>query len=115
MVVNKGENALFKNLIYFDSKKVSEYMAVLEGERKVKFKNARVTTDKSINTNIKVLSAGKNGSNELEGELQDNLILDCNEFENLLERKSKDSFFDFIEDENDYDVETVPRSSIIRF
>lgn len=113
--VNKGEIALFKNLIYFDSKKVSEYMAVLEGERKVKFKNARVTTDKSINTNFKVVSAGKNGSNELEGELQDNLILDCNEFENLLERKSKDSFFDFIKDENDYDVETIPRSSIMRF
>lgn len=106
---------MFKNLIYFDLDKITEYRAVLEGERQVKFKNARVTTDQTLNANIKVLSGGKNESNELEGELQDNLILDCNEFEELLERKSKDNYFDFIEGDNEYDAETIPRASIMRF
>jgi len=109
------EITLFKNLVYFDSNKISEYTAVLEGERKIKFKNAKVTTEKSINANLKVLSGGKGGSSELKGVLEDNLILDCNEFESLLKNKGKDSFFDFIESENSYNMETIPRSSIIRF
>lgn len=106
---------MFKNLIYFDSNKVAEYTAVLEGQRKVKFKKAKVKTDKTFKADINILSAGKGGGSELEGELQDNLILDCNEFETLLEEKGKDSFFDFIEGEYDYDTGTIPRSSIIRF
>lgn len=106
---------MFKNLIYFDSNRVQEYTAVLEGERKLRVKSARIKTDKSFNSNLKVFTAGKGGSNEIEGELQDNLILDCNEFESLLEKKGLDSFFDFTDDNNDYDIETIPKSSIIRF
>jgi hypothetical protein len=41
------------------------------------------------------------------------LILDCNEFEKLLESKGKDYYFDFLEHE--CDSETIPRTSIIRF
>ncbi|WP_019392708.1 DUF6414 family protein [Priestia filamentosa] len=104
---------MFKNLIYFDSNKVAEYGAVLEGKKHVAIKNVKVNSSKSLGAKVPVLSAGINGSNEMEGELVENLILDYNEFEGLLESKSKDNFFDFLEDE--YDFESIPKTSISRF
>lgn len=109
----KGAFILFKNLIYFDSNKVTEYRAVLEGKKHVDIKNIKVNSGKSLNANFSVLKGGINGSNEMEGKVLDNLILDCNEFEDLLESKSKDSYFDLIE--NDFESETIPRTSIMRF
>ncbi|WP_391116647.1 hypothetical protein [Psychrobacillus sp. L3] len=104
---------MFKNLIYFDSNKVAEYGAVLEGKKHVAIKNVKVSSVKSLSAKVPILSGGINGSNEMEGEILDNLILDCNEFEELLESKSKDNYFDFLE--NECDCETIPRTSIIRF
>jgi hypothetical protein len=104
---------LFKNLIYFDSNKVAEYGAVLEGKKHVVIKNVKVSSGKTLSAKVPILSGGINGSNEMEGEILDNLILDCTEFEELLEDKGKDNFFDLLEDE--CDPETVPRTSIIRF
>lgn len=104
---------MFKNLIYFDSNKVAEYKAVLEGKKHVAIKSVKVTSGKSANAKVPILSGGMNESNEMEGEIVDNQILDCNEFEVLLESKSKDNYFDFIQEESD--LETVPRTSIIRF
>ncbi|MFJ8456421.1 DUF6414 family protein [Bacillus paramycoides] len=104
---------MFKNLIYFDSNKVTEYRAVLEGKKHVEIKKVKVSSGKSLSAKVSVLSGGINGSNEMEGEILGNLILDCNEFEELLENSGKDNYFDFLDDE--YDFETIPRTSIIRF
>jgi hypothetical protein len=104
---------MFKNLIYFDSNKVAEYGAVLEGKKQVVIKKVKVSSDKSLGAKVSVVSAGIKGSNEMEGEIVENLIIDCNQFEELLAAKSKDSYFDFLN--NEYDSETIPRTSIIRF
>lgn len=104
---------MFKNLIYFDSNKVAEYGAVLEGKKHIAIKNVKVSSGKSLSAKVPMLSGGVNGSNEMEGEIVENLILDCNEFEELLKSKSKDNYFDFLE--NECDSETIPRTSIIRF
>lgn len=104
---------MFKNLIYFDSNKVAEYGAVLEGKKHVAIKNVKVSSGKSLSAKVPVVSGGISGSNEMEGEIVENLLLDCNEFEELLASKSKDNYFDFLE--NEYDSETIPRTSIIRF
>ncbi|WP_254624384.1 DUF6414 family protein, partial [Cytobacillus firmus] len=104
---------MFKNLIYFDSNKVAEYGAVLEGKKHVAIKNVKVSSGKSLSAKVPVVSGGISGSNEMEGEIVENLLLDCNEFEVLLASKSKDNYFDFLE--NEYDSETIPRTSIIRF
>ncbi|MGR6899328.1 DUF6414 family protein [Rummeliibacillus sp. BSL5] len=104
---------MFKNLIYFDTNKVAEYKAILEGEKRVAIKNVKVSSAKSISAKISIVSGGINGNNEMEGEILENLIIDCNEFEELLENKGKDNYFDFLE--NEYDSETIPKTSIIRF
>jgi hypothetical protein len=104
---------LFKNLIYFDSKKVAEYKAVLEGKKNVAIKSVKVTSGKSANAKVPIISGGINESNEMEGEIVDNQILDCNEFEELLESKSRDNYFDFLQ--NEFDIETIARTAIVRF
>ena len=104
---------MFKNLIYFDSKKVAEYKAVLEGKKHVAIKSVKISSTKSLDAKISVLSGGIGGSNEMEGELLDNLLLDCNEFEDLLEEKGGDYYFDLIQ--GNFDIETITKSSIIAF
>lgn len=104
---------MFKNLIYFDSKKVAEYVAVLEGEKHLAIKNVKVSSGKSLSAKVPVVSGKINGSNEMQGEILENFILDCNEFEKLLKDKGKDNFFDLLEYE--FDTETISKTSIIRF
>lgn len=106
---------VFKNLIYFDSEKVGQYLAVLEGKKQISYKNVKMRTDKSIDAKVSVVSGKYGGSNEFEGAIIDNLILDCNEFENALKNKNKDNYFDFIEGQVPFDFETIRRASIVRF
>lgn len=104
---------MFKNMIYFDAQKVAEYKAVLEGKKHVAIKNVKISSSKSLDANISVFSGGIGGTNEMEGELIDNLVLDCNEFEELLKKKGGDHYFDLMA--TDYDIETITKSSIISF
>lgn len=100
-------------MIYFDSQKVAEYKAVLEGKKHVAIKNVKISSSKSLDAKISVFSGGVGGSNEMEGELIDNMILDCNEFEELLEQKGGDYYFDLMAAE--YEIDTITKSSIISF
>lgn len=106
--------SIFKDLLYFNVNKVAEYKAVLEGKKHVAIKNVKIASSKSLEAKISVLSGSMGGSNEVEGELIDNLLLDCNEFEQLLEKNAGDNFFDFTEVVN-FDIETVTKTSIIKF
>ncbi|WP_060681314.1 DUF6414 family protein [Virgibacillus halodenitrificans] len=105
---------MFKNLVYFDSQKVAEYSALLKGERQVDIKKVRRNTSKSVQGKIPVVSGKYGDTDEVEGEIIDNPIFDCNELEELLEQKGQDNYFDLIENE-DYDIETIPKTAIVRF
>lgn len=105
--------SIFKNLLYFDAKKVEEYKALLEGKKYIAIKNVKISSSKSLEAQISILSGGIGGSNEMEGELVDNLLLDCNEFEHLLDKNGGDNFFDFTE--GNFDIETITKTSIIKF
>lgn len=104
---------MFKNMIYFNSQKVAEYKAVLEGKKHVAIKNVKISSSKSLDANISVFSGAIGGSNEMEGELIENVVLDYNEFEKLLEKKDGEYYFDLMGGE--YDVDTITKSSIISF
>lgn len=104
---------MFKNLIYFDNTKIAEYGALLEGKKHIAVKNVKVSSGKAVNAKIPLVSAGINGTNEIQGEVTDNFLLDCNEFEKLISDKGTDNYFDFLE--GNYDFETIPRTSIARF
>lgn len=105
---------MFKNLIYFDSQKVAGYSALLKGERQVNIGKVRKNTSKSVRGGMPLASGNYDNVDEVEGEIVDNPIFDCNEFEELLEKNSKDNYFDMTEDE-EFDIETIPKTAIIRF
>lgn len=103
---------MFRTLVYFDDSKVAEYKSLIKGEKGVSFKNVKVSNEKRSDIGISILSGGVSGSSEMDGEILNNFLLDCREFEDLLE--NMEQYFDFIQN-GDYDIETIPRSSIIRF
>ena len=102
---------MFRTLIYFDEKRVLEYKSLIERKKAVAIRNVKITNEKSGKAQISILSGGIAGKSEMDGEVLENYLLDCEEFENLLEER--DDYFDFTEE--DYDLETISRSSIIRF
>ncbi|WP_391206596.1 hypothetical protein [Psychrobacillus sp. L4] len=104
---------MFRNLIYFDSKKVMDYRSILEGKKYVSIKNIKVSSEKSLAAKMPVISGGIGGASEMDGEILENLLLDCEEFESLLEKKNRNDYFDFTID--NFDAETIPKSAIIRF
>lgn len=78
---------MFKNLIYFDSQKVVDYSALLKGERQVDFKKYKKNTSKTFKGGAYIASENYDNIDEFEGGIVDNPIFDCNEFEELLEKK----------------------------
>jgi len=105
---------MFKNLIYFDSQKVAAYRAILKGERQVDVRKHRKGSSKSLKGGLPIASGSYESVDQVEGHIVDNPIFDSNEFEELLEKRSKDNYFDMTENE-DFDIETVPKTAIIRF
>lgn len=105
---------MFKNLIYFDSQKVAGYSALLKGERQVDIRKIKKNITKSVRGGVSIASGKYDNVDEVEGEIVENPAFDCNEFEELLEKNGGDNYFDMIENE-EYDLETVPKTAIIRF
>lgn len=104
---------MFKDLLYVNIGDVEKYSALLEGKKHVDVKKMKFSSSKSMGTKISVLAAELGNSNEFEGEIRENLLLDFNEFESLLEKKGGDYFFNL--DEGDYSLETITKTSIIKF
>ncbi len=105
---------MFKTLIYFDSKKVMEYKSLIERKKAINLKSIKVSNEKSGKVQIPILSGDVFGKSEMDGEILENYLLDCEEFEDLIE--STEYYFDFLEpNSQDYDIETIQKSSIIKF
>lgn len=104
---------MFKSLIYFDSSKVAQYSAVLEGKKKISPRSIKVISGNTSSDKLGIHSEERGERNEVEGELVDNIILDCNKFEELLEINGKENYFDLVS--NDFNVDEIPKTSIIRF
>lgn len=102
---------MFRTLIYFDNKKITEYKSLIERKKAVAVKSVKISNEKVGKAHVSILSGGIAGKSELDGEILDNYLLDCEEFENLL--IDRDDYYDFTD--ASFDIETVPRSSIIRF
>lgn len=102
---------MFRTLIYFDKKKITEYKSLIERKKAVELKNVKISNEKSGKTQIPLVSGGITGKSEMDGQILENYLLDCEEFENIL--KDREDYFDFTEDY--FDIETIQKSCIIRF
>ena len=85
---------MFRTLVYFNHKRVMEYKSLIERKRVIEFKNATVSTENAIKGAIPFLSGETGGKSELNGDVLDNYLLDCEEFENALQER--DDYFDLL-------------------
>lgn len=104
---------MFKHLIYFDNEKVRDYLALLNGEKHLEIQQVKLTQDSNRDTHS-TFQTQYLGKNEIVGEFINNPLLDCNEFENALEKKGANSYFNYVE--KDYDnFSEIPKASIVKF
>ena len=102
---------MFRTLVYFNHKRVMEYKSLIERKRVIEFKNATVSTEKAIQGGVSLLSGQTGEKSELNGDVLNNFLLDCEEFESALQER--EDYFDLLTD--NADTTTIPNSTIIRF
>lgn len=103
---------MFGKVIYFDEEKVNEYKSALLGKKNVKINQIDVSDDKGGGVNIPIANASIKASKSYSAQVQDSLLLECNEFEKVLNKKQVD-YFDFTVTDQ-YDIKTTPRGYIIK-
>ncbi|MCR3956264.1 MAG: hypothetical protein NUK57_08180 [Gudongella sp.] len=105
---------MFKNLIYYNSIKIIEFKALLQGKKSVHVDKVKMNKGKSIGGDLKIISGSYKEIDEIEGGILPNILLDCNEFESLLQEHGGNYYYDFLGDEG-ISLEDVTRNAIIRF
>lgn len=104
---------MFGKVIYFDEAKINEYKSALLGKNSVKINQIDVSDDKGIGLSIPIANGSIKANKSYTAEIQNSLLLACNEFESILNEKQVD-YSDFTISEQ-YDISTTPRGYIIRF
>lgn len=104
---------MFGKVIYFDEIKINEYKSALLGKNSVKINQIEVSDDKGIGVNIPIANGSIKDNKSYTAEIQNSLLLACNEFESVLSEKQVD-YSDFTISEQ-YDISTTPRGYIIKF
>lgn len=104
---------MFGKVIYFDEEKINEYKSALLGKKNVKINQINVSDDKGIGISIPIVSGSAKANKSYSAEIQNSLLLECNEFETALSEKQID-YIDFTTS-NQYDISKTPRGCIIKF
>lgn len=104
---------MFGKVIYFDEEKINEYKSALLGKKNIKINQINVSDDKGIGVNIPVANGSVKASKSYSAEIQNSLLLECNEFENALNEKQID-YLDFTVS-NMHGIKETPRGYIIKF
>lgn len=102
---------MFGKILYYDKGAIAEYKAIIRGKKGREINEYSYTRDRTMTVGGKGLRAGQQSSSSFKATVQDNYLYDCDEFEKMLTQR--DDYYDFTTCD-DYDIETVPRSSIVR-
>lgn len=99
-------------MLYYNKQRVQEYLEILSKKKMLQPSRITVESDKNVGINAGVVDLGAKGRTSIEGEYQENAMLDCLNLEKQL--KGRDDFFDFMEGGIPYTLDTVPFSSIVK-
>lgn len=101
---------IFGNVIYYDDKKVSDYISIILGNHDLKINKYEFLSDNSGKIDLKVIGADLKGSKKYIAEVKESMLYNCNRFEALL--KDRDDFFDCTIES--FDIQTIGRSNIVK-
>lgn len=103
---------MFGKIMYYDKRTIDEYSAIMNGKPTLEIGEYKVSNDKGISANLKLVSGDAKASKEYTAKVIESILYDCAEFEKrLLER---DDYFDFTRSSN-YDISTIERGCIVKF
>lgn len=97
---------MFKKILYFDKKSILDFQEMLNKRNILDVKTKASISAGFVGAEIELLK--KQDYKNL-----DNLVLLCNSFESDLSSVSEEYYFDFLS--SDYDINSIPISSIIKF
>lgn len=103
---------MFGNVIYFDSKKISDYAAIARGSKNLRIEKMDISNDKGANLTLPIVGGDVKVTKSYEATIEENNLFDCDEFEHLL--SGRDDYFDFTESSN-FDITTLRRGYIVKF
>lgn len=103
---------MFTTLKYLNEKRLKDFIAIINPEKRLSLKSASIETQKNGNVGVSFFNAGIHGNTTINGEYEENLTLEYNEFESLL--VGRDDFFDFTSNP-DFDLSTIENGSIIKY
>ncbi len=104
---------MFGKIIYYDKKTIGEYKSLITGQKQVEVTEYEVANGKGLGVDFKAVKADLSADKKYTAKITESALFECNEFETLLEKREGDDYFDF-STSDDYDLETVPKSSIIK-
>lgn len=103
---------MFGTMIYYDERKISEFKAIIRGEKNIKISKVDITDDKGANLNLPILGGKMSATKNYEATIEESNLFDCFEFEQLLD--GRDDYFDFTE-KDEIDIVSLTRGTIIKF
>lgn len=103
---------MFGNVIYYDKRKINEYKSIISGQRNLEVNEYEVCNDKGVQLGLKGFGADAKASKTFKAKVQESLLLNCDEFEKMLE--GRDDFWDFTQS-SEFDISTIRRGNIIKF
>ncbi|MDR3541969.1 MAG: hypothetical protein P4L69_13520 [Desulfosporosinus sp.] len=103
---------MFGNLLYYDTKKINDYKAIIRGSRNVKIEKMDISNDKGANIHLPIAGGEIKATKSYEATIEESLLFDCDEFERLL--AERDDYFDFTQS-SDFDITTLRRGYIMKF
>ena len=104
---------MFGKIIYYDKVTISDYKSMITGKKQVEVSEYEVAKGKGIGVDFSSIKADISADKKYTAKVSESALYDCNEFETMLEKREGDDFFDFTESDS-YDMNTVPKGSIIR-
>lgn len=103
---------MFGTMLYYNKQRVREYLEIVSKRKTIYPNKVTVKSDKGATLNLAIADLGTKGRTSIEGNYQENAMLDCLNLESQL--RGRDDFFDFVEGEVEYTLSTIPTSSIVK-
>ncbi|CAM4015345.1 DUF6414 family protein [Saccharibacillus endophyticus] len=103
---------MFRSFIYVNTEKVYEYYSLLDPSIKEKAISKEKSTTNKAEISKSPIGFEHSKTETMKSEVSQYFLLDYNNFERALTKLNGENYFDLVDSDNDYDISTIPQSSI---
>ncbi|MFC3748658.1 hypothetical protein [Paenibacillus sp. GCM10012306] len=104
---------MFGTILYLNKKLINEFRAIATKLPNVKQENTKVTTERSASGKASLLSASAKSTESYDAIIEENLLLECRNFEKTL--TDNQYYHDYVESEEFNDISTESQGTIVKF